>query len=110
VARKIPKKVRLVLSETRQELRKIYPDRFKELILFGSYARGDFLDGSDIDVVLLLENLTDIFREREKYFPLICRISLENDTVVSVVPFDFDEFQRKRTPLILNIKKEGILL
>ena len=110
MARKIPKRVHLVLNETRKELRRIYPDRLKEIILFGSYARGDFLDGSDIDVVLLLENLTDIFMEREKYFPIICRISLENDTVVSIVPFDFDEFQRKRTPLILNIKKEGIPL
>lgn len=110
MARKIPTKVREVLSEARKELQRIYHNRLKELILFGSYARGDFMDDSDIDIVLLLDNLTNAIAEREKYIPIISRISLEYDTVVSIVPFDFKEFHRKRTPLILNVNKEGIRL
>ena len=44
MARKIPQRVREVLSEARKELQKIYHNRLKEIILFGSYARGDFMD------------------------------------------------------------------
>ncbi len=106
--RKIPVKVRSILNETRDELRKIYHNRLKEMILFGSYARGDFVEGSDIDVILLLEQLTDIFVERERYLPIICQISLKYDMVISIIPFDSREFQKKRTPLILNAAKEGI--
>ena len=80
----------------------------ERVILFGSYARGDFMYDSDIDIVLLLDNLTNVIAEREKYIPIISRISLEYDTVVSIVPFDFEEFHQKRTPLILNVNKEGI--
>lgn len=106
----IPKKVQGILNEIREELQKIYLHRLKEMILFGSYARGDFGEDSDIDIALLLEGLKDSYVEREKYFPVICRISLEHDTVVSVIPFDYWEFQVKRTPLILNVQKEGVHL
>jgi predicted nucleotidyltransferase len=106
----IPEKVQKILAEIRAELEKIYLHRLKEMILFGSYARGDFVEGSDIDIALLLEELKDSYLEREKYFPVICRLSLEYDAVVSVIPFDYREFQVKRTPLILNVQKEGVPL
>lgn len=106
----IPEKVQKIISDIRSELEKIYLHRLKEMILFGSYARGDYVEGSDIDIALLLEELTDSYREREKYFPVICRLSLEYDTVISVVPFDSLEFQAKRTPLILNVQREGVRL
>jgi uncharacterized protein len=108
MSKKIPAKVQIILDETRKELQKIYRDRLKDIILFGSYARGDFLEDSDIDIILLIENAKDIFAEREKYFPIVSRISLEYDKIVSIIPFDSREFLEKRTPLILNVNKEGI--
>lgn len=108
MSKKIPKRVRKVLEETRKALEKIYSNRLKKMILFGSYARGDFVEGSDIDIVLLLEQIDNIPDEWDRYFPIISKISLEYDTVVSIVPFDYQEFQEKRTPLILNVNKEGI--
>ncbi len=108
MTKEIPGKVQAVLDETRVELQKIYPKRLKEMILFGSYARGDFIEGSDIDIVLLLEQLTDITTEREQYLPVISRICLKHDTVVSIIPFDSQEFQNRETPLILNVMREGM--
>jgi predicted nucleotidyltransferase len=108
VAKKVPKRVQTILKEVQEELQRIYHDRFKEMILFGSYARGDAAVDSDIDIVLLLEDVKDISTERERYLPVTGQISLKYDTVVSVVPFDVRDFHQKRTPLILNVNKEGI--
>lgn len=108
MSRKIPERVQKILKKTRKELDKIYPERIKEMILFGSYARGDFTEDSDIDLMLLLDQIADVSVEREKYFPIISKISFDYDTVVSIVPFDYQEFQKKRIPLILNVNKEGI--
>lgn len=110
MSRKIPERVRKILKKTRKELDKIYHERIKGMILFGSYARGDFTDESDIDLMLLLDQIADVSTEREIYFPVISKISFDYDTVVSIVPFDYQEFQRKRIPLILNVNKEGIRL
>ena len=108
MAKKIPPQIKKIVEETQNELKKIYNDRFKGLILFGSYARGDYGEGSDIDLALLVEEAQDSITERKKFFPVTSRISLKYDTVVSVIPFDINEFHQKRTPLVLNINKEGI--
>jgi predicted nucleotidyltransferase len=108
MAKKIPKRVDHILRETRIELQNIYAERLKEIILFGSYARGDYSSESDIDLLLLLDRFIDLAAEREKYIAVVSRISLKYDTVLSVIPFDFQAYQTKKTPLILNIHKEGV--
>lgn len=108
MARKIPIKIQRILQETRIELQKIYSDRLKGIILYGSYARGDYSRDSDIDLLLVLEQLNDFSVEREKYLSMVSRISLKYDTVLSVIPYDYQAYQTKKTPLLLNIQKEGV--
>ncbi len=70
----------------------------------------DSVEGSDIDISLLLKSIKSICSERERYFPYISDICLKYDQVISVIPFDSIEFQNRKTPLILNIQREGVLL
>lgn len=53
-----------LLGQYVEEVRKIYGERLKSVILYGSYARGDFRPDSDIDIMILVD-LTDM--EIEKY-------------------------------------------
>lgn len=107
MARKLPKKIELVLAETKAQLVALYPYCLRDVILFGSYARGDYTKGSDIDLLLLLDHIVDMSIERDYYFPAICDLSLKYDTVVSVIPMDYETYRSKKTPLILNAQKEG---
>lgn len=107
MARKLPKKIERVLVETKAQLSAMYLHRLKDVILFGSYARGDFTKGSDIDLLLLLDQVVDSGVEHDLYFPTICDLSLKYDTVVSVIPMDYETYYSKKTPLILNAHKEG---
>lgn len=108
ISKRVPNQLRAILTEIRDSLRQIYQHRLKELILFGSHARGEQEQYSDIDLILLLEDVENESRERDRYLPLISDISLKYDTVVSIIPFDMKDFQSRRTPLILNVQKEGI--
>ena len=105
--RRLPKRVEVILAETKSRLTELYSDRLKELILFGSYARGDFRKGSDIDLLLLLDTITTPLEERDHYFPALCELSLKYDTVLSVVPMDTQTYETRHTPLIMNIHREG---
>lgn len=107
MARKLPKKIEQVLAETKVQLGALYSSRLKDLILFGSYARGDYTKGSDIDLLLVLDHIDNSGAERDLYFPAICNLSLKYDTVVSIIPMDFETYHSKKTPLILNARKEG---
>jgi len=37
------------------KIKKIYGTHLQEVILYGSYARGDFKEDSDIDIMILLD-------------------------------------------------------
>lgn len=106
----IPTRIQDLLEETRRELEKIYAERLREIILFGSFARGDFSEESDVDLLVLLDKLKDVEVEREKYISAISRLSLKYDTVLSVIPFDYDAYRTKKSPLLLNVRKEGVPL
>lgn len=108
--KRIPKNIKPILDEVKEKLKEIYGDRLKGIILYGSYARGDFTDGSDIDLIILLEDMEESSTGRKKYFDAICELDLKYDTVISIIPFKEEEYRIRRLPIILNVKKEGIPL
>jgi len=108
--RKISGKIKTILDEVKKCLKEIYGDKLKGIILYGSYARGDFTDGSDIDLILLLEDMKDPLAEREKYFNEIWKLDLKYDTVISLLPLKEEEYRKRKLPVILNAKREGISL
>jgi len=106
--KKLPQKIKTILAEIKQRLIEIYGDKLKDIILYGSFARGDFVEGSDIDIVILLEEMKDHISERETYFDAIGELGLKYDTVISIVPIKEEEYKTRKLPLILNVKREGI--
>ncbi len=107
---KIPPNIQKIIQETEKELRRLYSTRLKELILYGSYAREDFTEESDIDLLVVLEDMQDLVSERAYYFPVISQLSLKYDTVISVIPYSIHDFHSKNTPFTLNVAKEGVKL
>lgn len=106
----MPPDVMLALVEAKNRLSQLYATRLKKLILFGSYARGDYAQGSDLDLLLLLTDLPDLMAERNRYLPVACDLSLKHDTLISIVPMDYATYTKSKTPLILNIRREGLTL
>jgi len=97
-----------ILTELRQRLEAIYGERLVRLVLFGSQARGDAEDGSDIDVMVVLNGPVSPCEEIERTEEVVAGISLEHDVVVCCVFMSEDRFERERSPLLLNVRREGI--
>lgn len=99
-----------VLSLTAEKLKGIFGDKLKDVILFGSYARGDYDEESDIDVFVLVD-MPDV--ELKGYISVISsvtsEIDLEYDVLISVILKDINHFEswKKVVPFYLNILKEG---
>ena len=85
-----------------------------QVILYGSYARGDYNNSSDIDVMVLVNDMNDkeISRIREEISSLAFDISLENDIIISTLIKNRGHFDRwmKVIPFYQNVKKEGVLI
>jgi len=96
-----------ILKKFKEELRRILGDKFVKLILFGSFARGDYKFGSDIDVLLVVkEEPTE--EEELKISLLTTDMSLTHDIVISCFTYPYDAFQKWETPFLMNIRREGI--
>ena len=62
----MPVTIQSLLNQYIEALTKIYGTHLKSVILYGSYARGDYTRDSDIDIMILLD-LTDIEIKRFRH-------------------------------------------
>ena len=100
-------KLKKLSAELKQALKAALKDKFRQLILFGSYARGDYRPESDIDFMLLLkEPLTKA--ERETLSEISSDLSLKYDAVLVCFKFLESEFQQWETQMFKNVRREGI--
>ena len=69
----MPAVTRDILIDFSEEVRKILGKSLRKIILYGSYARGDYTENSDIDL-MILTTLTDEAIEpfEVKYYDLAC--------------------------------------
>jgi predicted nucleotidyltransferase len=97
-----------ILQEARKFLAVVYGSRLSQVILFGSQARGDVSPGSDIDLMIVLEGPVHVGEEIARTGELTARLSLKHDTVISCVFISADRYQKEQSPLMLNVRREGV--
>ena len=102
--------LRPLLDELKQRLSDLYGDRLVDLILYGSQARGDAEEGSDIDVLVVLKGEVDVGVEIGRTSNVVAGLSLDNNVVISCVFLDEDYYRRRNGPLLRNIRREGVRL
>jgi predicted nucleotidyltransferase len=101
-------KVSRILKDLRTELESIYGRRMANMILFGSQARGDAVPGSDVDVLVVLHGDIDPGKEIARTGKTVTTLSLNYDAVISCVFMSSKRYASEQTPLLLNIRNEGI--
>ena len=84
-----------------------------KIILYGSYARGDYTADSDIDVAIMTEcDRIDAKKYNDDIDLVAQRIGEKTMAVVNFVCLPNTEFEEKKSwyPYFINIDKEGVLL
>lgn len=90
------------------EITKKYPP-VKKIILYGSKARGDFAEDSDIDLIFITDK--ELSRSlKNQIFDIIYNHELKNDIVISAIIMGESIFNNQVSTFLRKVKREGIVL
>ncbi|PSG98462.1 hypothetical protein BRD56_00550 [Thermoplasmatales archaeon SW_10_69_26] len=99
---------RSAVEAFKQRAQELYGDRLHQVLLFGSQARGEATDASDVDLMVVLEGPVDRFEEIDRMGELTWQIDMEHEVLLSVVPVAKPDFEQGNSPLLRNVRREGV--
>lgn len=102
-----------MLAELAEALQKIYGDKLKTVVLYGSVARGTQTDDSDIDIMVLIDGNNDELRQYDdKLSEISTDFSLKYLKVLSVIDVSYQEYEdwRDLSPFYRNVAEEGVIV
>lgn len=102
-------KLKELLAELRTRLQAIYGPRFRGLYLFGSYARGEQEEGSDVDMLVVIDQFTGSYGEEvRRTGGLGSELSLKYGSTISQVFVKESDWLSGQTPFLDNVRQEAI--
>ena len=113
--KKIPNNINNIIQYFVKGVNEILGNRVKKVILYGSYARGDFQKSSDIDIMILtdLED-EELIQYRDKVWDFAYDVEYENNFDITLSPLvkNIDKFNYWLGALhfYMNVQKERVVL
>ncbi len=113
--KKMPQRIENIINEFISGVNNILGKRAKKIILYGSYARGDYNKNSDIDIMILTDlNDDEIIEYRSKIWDYAYDIEFDNNFDITLSPLvkNIDKFNYwlEALPFYTNVQKEGVIL
>jgi hypothetical protein len=90
-----------------RDLQALYRGRYRRVLLFGSWARGDAHPESDIDLLVVLDRVESPWQELRRMDQILWRHSYRANAVISAVPVGEDELGEASRPLLIRAQAEG---
>ena len=90
---------------------RIFGDAIEQILLYGSYARGDNTVDSDIDLVAIVRGDRQTLQNKLKQvWDVSSDLELQYDVIISPTVIPYDEYikYKEDVPYYRNIQKEGV--
>ena len=97
-----------VIKEFRAALERLYGQRLIKVILYGSWARNEATEDSDVDLLVVLEGDVQPGKEIDRMIDIITDINLKHNALLSVYPASDRDYMSLKSPLLMNVRREGV--
>ncbi|MCM1253698.1 MAG: nucleotidyltransferase domain-containing protein [Clostridium sp.] len=109
----MPQAIQSYMEQYVVEVKKIYGSHLQKIILYGSYARGDFKQDSDIDIMILLDmSDLDLKAYGQNLSYMTYDFNLDYGLDIKPIAKSDAHFRKwvENYPFYANIQKEGVIL
>ncbi len=104
---------KIILSEVIAKMKEIYGSKLKEILLYGSYAKDEQDEESDIDIMLLIDMNDENLKSYDKRLnDVVSDIGYKYMKVISVIDMSYRKFNdwANVVPFYKNVVNEGVVL
>ena len=109
----MPEKIHDIVYKFALQIRSIYGDSLKKVVVYGSYARGDFNNLSDIDIFILVDSeKEDLNKVLDLILDKLYELDLKYDVTINPLIENTKIYNKYKDSSLLfeNIEKEGVIL
>ena len=109
----MPQIMQGLMQQYVSNIRAIYGDHLRQIIFYGSYARGDYNADSDVDIMILVElSDMDIKKYRHQLSDMTFDFNMDNDLDIKPIAKSIGHYQKwvENYPFYANVKKDGVTL
>ena len=100
--------IQLILRELKEKVSRLYGDRLKGVYLFGSHARGEAGQDSDVDVLIVLDRVDNYSEEIDRTGEVVSDLSLRSGLTISRVFVSEERWRTDQTNFFLNVREEAV--
>ena len=105
------KDIQPIIVEFTEQAKAHYGNRLAKIILFGSYARGEAHDESDVDLLVVLnDEEVKTHQEKDSISEMLWRLFLKYLIDISVIPTTRNRYEHSEEYLFKFIRKDGKLI
>ena len=97
-----------ILGTFRTKAEQLYGDRLKNILLYGSWARGQATPDSDIDLAIVLAGDVASGKEIDRMIDIVTDLNLAHGVLISVYPVSEKDYSTVNSPLLINLRREGV--
>ncbi len=101
-------KIKRLVEQVKAFLHEKYGEGIKRVILYGSHARGEATEDSDVDVLVLTDPSLKPSEVRKSLSDLLFDMLMDEGELVSVIVVPEDFFEGHNLPFMLNVRQEGV--
>jgi len=91
-----------------QRIPQMYP-MINKILLYGSKAKGDFLEDSDVDILFITDYAMPR-RLKSEIYDAVYKLEVEYSVVISAIFVSEEGFKAKPTAFIRQVQREGVIL